>query len=81
MTQWFWAAYLATTLTPGLSAVQLQRQLGLATYETAWTMLHRLRRAMLRPERDRLVGPVEVDESFVGGARSGKRGRVPWPRR
>lgn len=75
MTQWFWAAYLATTLTPGLSAVQLQRQLGLATYETAWTMLHRLRRAMLRPERDRLVGPVEVDESFVGGARSGKRGR------
>lgn len=75
LTQWFWAAYLATTLTPGLSAVQLQRQLGLTTYETAWTMLHRLRRAMLRPERDRLVGPVEVDESFVGGARSGKRGR------
>jgi len=72
---WFQAAYLMSTLTPGLSAVQLQRQLGLATYETAWTMLHRLRRAMVRPVRDRLTGPVEVDESLVGGARVGKRGR------
>jgi transposase-like protein len=53
----------------------LQRQLGLGTYETAWTMLHRLRRAMLRPQRDRLTGQVEVDESFIGGSRSGKRGR------
>ena len=75
LTQWFRAAYLVSTLTPGLSAVQLQRQLGLGTYETAWTMIHRLRRAMLRPERDKLTGPVEVDESFIGGARSGKRGR------
>lgn len=75
LTQWFRAAYLVSTLTPGLSAVQLQRQLGLGTYETAWTMIHRLRRAMLRPERDQLTGPVEVDESFIGGPRSGKRGR------
>ena len=75
LAQWFRAAYLVSTLTPGLSAVQLQRQLGLATYETAWTMLHRLRRAMLRPERDRLSVAVEIDESFLGGARSGKRGR------
>ena len=75
LTQWFRAAYLVSTLTPGLSAVQLQRQLGLGTYETAWTMIHRLRRAMLRPERDQLTGPVEVDESFIGGTRSGKRGR------
>jgi transposase-like protein len=73
--QWFEAAYLVSTLTPGVSAVQLQRQLGLATYETAWTMLHRLRRAMLRPERDRLTGPVEIDESFVGGVRAGTPGR------
>ena len=73
--QWFEAAYLVSTLTPGLSAVQLQRQLGLSTYETAWTMLHRLRRAMLRPERDRLAGPVEIDESFIGGPRSGRSGR------
>ena len=73
--QWFCAAYLVTTLTPGFSAVQLQRQLGLGTYETAWTMLHRLRRAMLRPNRDQLTGPVEVDETFIGGAHAGKRGR------
>lgn len=73
--RWFEAAYLVSTLTPGVSAVQLQRQLGLATYETAWTMLHRLRRAMLRPQRDRLTGPVEIDESFLGGARSGTPGR------
>jgi transposase-like protein len=62
-------------MTPGLSAVQLQRQLGVGTYETAWTMLHRLRRAMLRPRRDRIGGRVEVDECFIGGSRSGKRGR------
>src|SRR5919199_2136947 len=53
---WFAAAYLITTHTPGFSAVQLQRQLGLARYETAWAMLHKLRRAMVRPERDRLSG-------------------------
>ena len=75
---WFAAAYLVTTHAPGFSAVQLQRQLGLARYETAWTMLRRLRRAMLRPERDRLSGVVEVDEAYVGGveeARGGGRRR------
>src|SRR4051794_3941639 len=56
---WFAAAYLITTHTPGFSAVRLQRQLGLARYETAWTMLHKLRRAMSRPERGRLSGVVE----------------------
>jgi transposase-like protein len=71
---WFAAAYLVTTHTPGFSAVQLQRQLGLARYETAWTMLHKLRRAMLRPERDRLSGVVEVDEAYVGGLEEGRRG-------
>lgn len=73
--QWFHAAYLVSTMTPGLSAVQLHRQLGVGCYETAWTMLHRLRRAMLRPRRDRIGGQVEVDECFIGGSRSGKRGR------
>ena len=63
-----------TTHTPGFSAVQLQRQLGLARYETAWTMLQKLRRAMLRPERDRISGTVEVDEAYVGGVESGRRG-------
>jgi transposase-like protein len=71
---WFAAAYLVTTRTPGFSAVQLQRQLGLARYETAWTMLHKLRRAMVRPERDRLSGVVEVDEAYVGGVEEGRRG-------
>ena len=71
---WFSAAYLVTTHTPGFSAVQLQRQLGLDRYETAWTMLHKLRRAMLRPERDRIAGTVEVDETYVGGVEEGRRG-------
>jgi transposase-like protein len=71
---WFAAAYLVTTHTPGFSAVQLQRQLGLARYETTWTMLQKLRRAMLRPERDRISGVVEVDEAYVGGIEEGRRG-------
>jgi transposase-like protein len=71
---WFAAAYLVTTHTPGFSALQLQRQLGLARYETAWTMLHKLRRAMVRPERDRLSGTVELDETYLGGVEEGRRG-------
>ena len=71
---WFSAAYLVTTHTPGFSAVQLQRQLGLDRYETAWTMLPKLRRAMRRPERDRIAGPVEVDETDGGGVEEGRRG-------
>jgi len=74
LTQWFWAAYLVTTHTPGLSALQLQRQLGLRRYETAWAMLQKLRRAMVRPDRDRLRDKVEVDESYVGGPEAGLRG-------
>ena len=64
---WFWAAYLVATHTPGISAKQLQRQLGLSRYETAWLMLQKLRRAMVAPERGPLRGEVEVDEGFVGG--------------
>jgi transposase-like protein len=71
---WFLAAYLVTTHTPGFSALQLQRQLGLSRYETAWTMLQKLRRAMVRPERDRIAGTVEVDETYVGGIEEGRRG-------
>jgi transposase-like protein len=71
---WFWAAYLVTTGTPGISALQLQRQLGLSRYETAWMMLHKLRRAMVNPERGQLTGAVEVDECFVGGHAEGLRG-------
>ena len=50
---WFLGAYLVTTQTPGMSAVQFQRQLGLARYETAFQMLHRLRAGMVRPDQDR----------------------------
>jgi transposase-like protein len=71
---WFWAVYLVTTATPGISALQLQRQLGLRRYETAWMMLHKLRRAMVNPEREPLTRVVEVDECFVGGHEVGLRG-------
>ena len=59
----------------GASALGLQRVLGLGSYRTAWNLLHKLRRAMVRPGRDRLQGVVEVDEIFIGGPRPGKRGR------
>jgi transposase-like protein len=56
-------------------AVFLQRVLGLKSYKTAWTWLHKLRRAMVRPDRDRLTGRVEVDETYLGGLEEGARGR------
>ncbi len=71
---WFWAAYLVTTHTPGISAVQLQRQLGISRYETAWLILHKLRRAMVAPERTPLSDEVEADETLVGGRHSERRG-------
>ncbi len=73
--QWFRAAYLMTTLTPGISAVQLQRQLGLGSYRTAWTMLHKLRRATVNPDREKLRGKVEVDDAYVGGKEEDVVGR------
>lgn len=72
---WFEAMWYATSQKSGVSALGLQRVLGLGSYHTAWNWLHKLRRAMVRPGRDRLSGVVEVDEIFIGGERSGKRGR------
>jgi len=74
MSVWFWGAYLMTSLTPGMSAVQFQRQLGLTRYETAFQILHKLRAGMVRPGRDRIGGalPVEVDETYVGGKTRGE---------
>src|SRR5271163_4570978 len=74
LSTWFWAAYLVTTQTPGQSALQFQRQLGLSRYETAFQILHKLRAGMVRPERDAIGGeyPVEVDECYVGGRARGK---------
>ena len=71
---WFWAAYLVATHHPGISAKQLQRQLGLSRYETAWLILQKLRRAMVAPERERLRAEVEVDEFFLGGVEEGTHG-------
>jgi hypothetical protein len=71
---WFWAAYLVATHHPGISAVQLQRQLGLRRHETAWMMLHKLRRAMVAPGRELLKREVEVDEFFLGGYEGGLTG-------
>ena len=73
---WFQAMWLVTSQKHGASALGLQRVLGLGSYQTAWTWLHKLRRAMVRPGRERLHGSVEVDETYVGGtATGGKRGR------
>lgn len=72
---WFWGAYLVSSLTSGMSAVQFQRQLGLTRYETAFQILHKLRAGMVREGRDRIGGEcfhVEVDESYVGGRTRGE---------
>ncbi|MGH8783451.1 IS1595 family transposase [Paraburkholderia sp.] len=72
---WFQAMWWVTTQKNGASALGLQRILGLNRYETAWTMLHRLRRAMVRPGRDLLTGRVEADECYLGGPEEGLPGR------
>ncbi len=62
---WLSAAWYITNQKHGVSALGLQRVLGLGSYQTAWTMLHRFRRAMVRPEREKLKGVVEVDETYL----------------
>jgi len=75
LTLWFRAMWYVTSQKNGASALGIQRVLGLGSYQTAWAWLHKLRRAMVRPGRDRLDGTVEVDETYVGGQKPGKRGR------
>jgi len=72
---WFQAIWYVVCQKNGVSALGLQKILGLGSYQTAWTWLHKLRTAMVRPGRDRLSGIIEVDETLVGGKRPGKRGR------
>lgn len=72
---WFWAAYMMSTHTPGLSAKQLQRYLGTSNYESAWYLLQRFRKAMVNDARSPLSGNVEADETLVGGPAKGKKGR------
>ena len=71
----FRAIWHMTSQKYGTNALGLQRFLGLGSYRTTWTWLHKLRQAMVRPGRERLSGIVEVDESYIGGKKSGKRGR------
>ncbi len=75
LASWFAAVWYVVNQKQGVSALGLQRVIGLGSYETAWAWLHKLRRAMVRPDRGLLTGPVEVDETIIGGTRPGKRGR------
>ena len=72
---WFRAMWWVTSQKPGASALSLQRILGLGSYRTAWALLAKLRRAMIRPGRDRLSGRVEIDETYVGGKDKALYGR------
>ena len=72
---WFRAIWWLTSQKTGASAMSLHKILGLGSYKTAWSMLQKLRRAMIRPGREKLHGRVEVDETFLGGEEKGKRGR------
>jgi hypothetical protein len=72
---WFFAMWFVTSQKHGASALGLQRVLGLGSYNTAWTWLHKLRRAMVRPGRDQLTGDIEIDETYVGGVGVKVRGR------
>jgi transposase-like protein/transcription elongation factor Elf1 len=75
LSTWFRAMWWVTTPKTGISALGLQQVLGLGSYTTAWSWRQKLRRAMVRPGRDRLRGDVEVDETFWGAEESGLRGR------
>jgi transposase-like protein len=75
LTTWFRALWYVTSQKTGVSALGLQRVLGLGSYKTAWALLHKLRRAMVRPGRDRLRGTVEVDETYWGAQEAGVVGR------
>jgi transposase-like protein len=72
---WFRAIWHVTNQKYGANALGLQRVLGFGSYHTAWNWLHKLRRAMVRPGRDRLSGIIQVDETYLGGEKSGRRGR------
>src|SRR3954464_15461124 len=74
LAKWFLAIHLVTSSKGGIAATELKRQLGLGSYQTAWTWLHKLREAMVRPDREPLAGRVEPDETYVAGPRPGRRG-------
>jgi ISXO2-like transposase domain/Transposase zinc-ribbon domain len=74
LSTWFAAIWFVTSQKNGVSARALQENLGFGSYETAWAWLHKLRRAMVRPDRDLLTGAVELDQSFLGGRATGEQG-------
>jgi transposase-like protein len=74
LTVWFTACWLFATGKDGISALSLQRTLAIGSYQTAWAMLHRLRSVLVRPDRHRLHGRVEVDETYIGGQEEGLSG-------
>lgn len=78
LVSWFMSIWQLTNQKSGLSAMGLQRMLGLGSYETAWAHMHKLRRAMVRPGRELLTDVVEVDESYIGGEESGVDGRQTY---
>ena len=75
LARWFLAIYLVTSSKGGISAMELKRQMGFGSYQTAWSWLHKIRRAMVRPERAPLSDRIEADETLVGGAPPGRTGR------
>ena len=75
LSRWFLAIYLVTSSKGGISAMELKRQMGFGSYQTAWSWLHKIRKAMVRPERPPLSARVEADETYVGGPRPGTPGR------
>jgi transposase-like protein len=75
LSRWFLAIYLVTSSKGGISAMELKRQMGFGSYQTAWSWLHKIRKAMVRPERPPLTMRVEADETYLGGPRPGKPGR------
>ena len=79
---WFRTMWWVTSQKNGASALGLQSILGLGSYRTAWALLHKLRRAMVRPGRERLSGRVEVDETYVGAQKrdcaDGRRRKKHW---
>jgi len=73
---WFRAVFEVTASKQGISAAELQRKLALGSYQTAWSWLHKIRTAMVRPNRGPLAGEVEIDESYLGAPEAGKPGRA-----
>src|SRR6185437_197261 len=80
LTVWFSVCWYFATGKDGISALSLKRTLEIGSYQTAWAVLHRLRSVLVRPDRERLRGKVEVDETYIGGKEAGlsevvRRGR------